>query len=228
MTDSLPDGCHALIVGASGLTGSALLRLLLDAPNVARVTALVRRRLPVDHPKLEQVELDFAELEQRRELIRADIVYCCLGTTIGKAGSEARFKTVDYFYPLTLAMLAKMNGVPSFAAISSLGANADSPTFYLKTKGQLENALKALAFDQLLLVRPSLLTGERQEFRLAERLSLAAGRLVSPLLLGWLRRYRPIAAEVVAWNLLQATRDVGHGTNIIESEQLAARYASRR
>lgn len=215
---------RALIVGASGLTGGKLLQLLLADANIEQVTALVRSPLRFSHPKLTQHEIDFALLETQRELIQGDIVFCCLGTTIRQAGSQAHFKTVDYFYPLTLAMLAKMNGIKRFAAISSLGANADSGNFYLQVKGQLERALLALDFEQLILVRPSLLLGERQQFRPAERLGASAGKLVAPLLCGPLRRYRPISADAVAWNLLNAANCDGPGQHLLESEVLAARF----
>ncbi|MFO1381559.1 MAG: NAD(P)H-binding protein [Chitinivorax sp.] len=219
---------HVLLAGASGLTGGQLLQLLLADHDIERVTALVRTPLPVSHPKLQQQVIDFSTLEARRELVQADAVFCCLGTTMRQAGSQAHFKTVDYFYPLTLAMLAKMNGVKRFAAISSLGANADSGNFYLQVKGQLERALQALDFEQLVVVRPSLLLGERKQFRAAERLGIAAGKLVAPLLCGPLQRYRPIAAEAVAWNLLNAVVHDGPGRHTLESAQLAARYEQAR
>jgi len=215
---------NALLVGASGLTGGKLLDLLLADPDIGQVSVLVRQTLPINPPKLRQHVIDFNELEARRELIQGDIVFCCLGTTIRQAGSQAHFKTVDYFYPLTLAMLAKMNGIKRFAAISSLGANAESGNFYLQVKGQLERALLALDFEQLILVRPSLLLGERKQLRPAERIGAAAGKLAGPLLCGPLRRYRPIDADVVAWNLLDTAIHNGPGQHTLESETLADRY----
>ncbi len=218
---------NALLVGASGLTGSKLLQHLLADPDIGQVSVLVRQILPFNHPRLKQHEIDFNELESQRELIQGDIVFCCLGTTIRQAGSQAHFKTVDYFYPLTLAMLAKMNGINRFAVISALGASAESGNFYLQVKGQLERALAALDFEQLTIVRPSLLEGERREFRLAERLGTLAGRLARPLMCGPLLRYRPIPADVVAWNLLNAAQHDGAGRHILESDELARRFDQR-
>ncbi|WP_137936535.1 NAD(P)H-binding protein [Chitinivorax sp. B] len=215
-----------LIVGASGLTGRALLDLALEDPVIERVIVWVRQPLGIQHPKLSELTIDFNELEHYRSQLHADAVLCCLGTTIKQAGSEARFKTVDYFYPLQLAMMAKMNGIHRFAVISSLGANAQSPNFYLRTKGQLEKALVALAFDRLVVVRPSLLAGARHEFRLGERIGLVLGKLLSGLLRGSLARYRPIPVQAVAWNLLEAIKEDNGQTITLESEILAAKFAA--
>lgn len=215
---------RVVIAGASGLTGGKLLSLLLQDPQITEVHALLRSPLPIDHPRLIQHQIDFSNLEAHRELIRGDVVFCCLGTTIRQAGSQARFKAVDYFYPLTLAMLAKLNGVPRFIAISSLGADADSGNFYLQVKGQLEKALIALQFLQLTLLRPSLLLGERKQLRPAEWLGNQAGKLAAPLLIGPLRRYRPIRVDVVAWNMLDAARHGHEPVKRLESDVLQARF----
>ena len=217
---------RVVIAGASGLTGGKLLSLLLQDPQISEVHALLRSPLAIEHPRLIQHIIDFSNLEQHRELIRGDAVFCCLGTTIRQAGSQAHFKAVDYFYPLTLAMLAKLNGVPRFIGISSLGADANSGNFYLQVKGQLEKALMALQFTQLTLLRPSLLLGERKQLRPAEWLGIQVGKLASPLMCGPLRRYRPISVESVAWNMLDAAHNAGAAIEIRESEQQQQRFAA--
>ncbi|MBB5017139.1 uncharacterized protein YbjT (DUF2867 family) [Chitinivorax tropicus] len=214
-----------LIAGASGLTGRALLDMALNDATLERVCVLVRQPLGIQHPKLTELVIDFNELEHYRSVLKADALLCCLGTTIKQAGSEARFKTVDYFYPLQLAMMAKMNGIRRFGVISSLGADAHSRHFYLRTKGQLEKALTALAFDRLVIARPSLLIGQRAEVRLGERLGLIVGRLAGGLLRGKWARYRPISAQAVAWNLLDAIKS-DSGQQTLESDVLAAHFAA--
>lgn len=188
----------ALMAGAGGLVGAELLRLLLAAEEYERVIALGRRRLEVAHPKLAQVAADFAALEQVTADLRCVDAYCCLGTTIKAAGSQAAFRAVDHAAVLAFAWAAQRAGAQRFFVVSALGADAGSRFFYNRVKGETEDALQVLGFATLAVFRPSLLLGRRAQARWGERVLAALLWLAEPLLLGRLRKYRAIPAEVVA------------------------------
>jgi uncharacterized protein YbjT (DUF2867 family) len=156
----------ALILGATGLIGKKITEQLLDHPNYSSVIILVRKKLSIHHPKLTQqiFNYDFPNLS----LIKADDVYCSLGTTIKTAGSKEAFRKVDYDYVVTIAKAGKENGVNQIAVISAMGANKDSNIFYNRTKGEMEAAIKKIGFNTALIIRPSMLLGNRTEFRFGE------------------------------------------------------------
>lgn len=188
----------ALLAGASGLVGNELLHILLDSPNYNQVKILVRRPLEMAHEKLEQVVTDFDKLDQYANYFDVDDVYCCLGTTIKKAGSQDAFKKVDYEYPLKMAELAKSQQVKNYLIITALGADADSKVFYSRTKGQLQVRLKKIGLTALHIFQPSLLLGERQEFRLGEKAATVLSPAISKLLKGKMKKYKPVEARDVA------------------------------
>ncbi len=195
----------ALIAGASGLVGSCLLRQLLDSPEYERVIALGRRPLGLVHPKLEQVVADFSALEKVTAELNCTDAFCCLGTTIRSAGSREKFRAVDHNAVLALAWAARRNGAQRFFVVSALGADAASRIFYNRVKGETEEALEVIGFPTLGIFRPSLLLGPRPEFRVGERVSALILWLAEPLLLGRLRQYRAIPAEVVARAMLRCS-----------------------
>jgi hypothetical protein len=162
-----------MLLGATGLVGRECLRLLLADPGVTRIVALTRR--PLDDqalwPKLQVEVVDFEQLASRGELFGVDQIFCALGTTIKKAGSRDAFRRVDFIYPLTAAKLGAERGARHFLLVSSLGASAESRFFYNRVKGQLEDALRTLPYPSVTIVRPSLLVGTREEFRLGEKLA---------------------------------------------------------
>jgi uncharacterized protein YbjT (DUF2867 family) len=195
----------ALIAGATGLVGRCLLRQLLDTPEYDRVIALGRRTPDLVHPKLVFVVADFSELEKVTTDLSCDDVFCCLGSTIKRAGSRENFRAVDHGAVLALAWAARRSGARRFFLVSSLGADATSRLFYNRVKGETEEALQVLGFSTLGIFRPSLLLGPRREFRLGERVSAGILWLAEPLLLGRLRQYRAIRAEVVARAMLRCS-----------------------
>ena len=156
----------ALIAGASGLTGYYLLKQLLTDNTYSIVKALVRKPIDMEHPALKQIVWDFENPDP--EDIKADHIYCSLGTTMKKAGSRDAFKKVDYEYPLQIAHMAYENRADKFALVSAMGANSKSIFFYNKVKGQLEEAVKDIPYEAIYLFRPSILLGTRKEFRLGE------------------------------------------------------------
>ena len=211
----------ALIAGATGLVGGFLLRQLLAAPEYDRVISLGRRSLDLAHPKLTQVIADFAALEKTTADLPCDDAFCCLGTTIKRAGSQAAFRAVDHVAVLAFAWAARRNGAQRFFVISSLGANARSRVFYNRVKGETEEALEVLAFKTLAIFRPSLLLGPRPETRLGERVGEVIMWLAEPLLLGGLRQYRAIEAEVVARAMLRCSfGQAGQGVLIFPSDEI--------
>jgi uncharacterized protein YbjT (DUF2867 family) len=210
----------ALLAGASGLVGTELLHVLLESPVYEHVKILVRSPLDAKHPKLEQVVVDYEELENYSIHFKVHDVYCCLGTTIKKAGSQEAFRKVDYEYPVRLANMAKVHGVQNFLIVSALGADANSKVFYSKTKGEVEERLKELGLSALHIFQPSLLLGNRQEFRLGEKAASVLSPILSPLLTGPLQKFKPVSARSVA-NAMYTTAQTNQiGTFTYPSDQI--------
>ena len=202
----------AVVLGANGLVGRELVKQLLDDPRYSSVTCLLRR--PVSHQvvphgtaKCQPVVIDFSRLQEYQGYFSVDHVYVCLGTTIKQAGSRAAFRQVDFEYVHIAAQLARAQRVKSFVWISSVGANAKSGSFYLRVKGELENAILNMSgLAHAAAVRPSLLLGQRQDTRVAEQLGILLAPLFSPLLRGRLAKYRPVQASAVVAQMVRLQR----------------------
>ncbi len=196
----------ALLLGATGLVGGELLSLLLADGEYHQVTVLVRRNLSVTNPKLVQRLVDFDNLAKAADAFGTDDVFCCLGTTIKKAGSQDAFRKVDYTYPLESARLAVRQGAKQFLLITALGANARSAIFYNRVKGEVEEAVGQLPLNGFHVFRPSLLLGDRQESRLGEKIASAVMGPMDFLLAGPLKKYRGIHARTVAQAMLRTAK----------------------
>lgn len=207
-----------LHVGATGLVGRLVLARLLQSSRVEHVVAPTRRALQVTHARLLNPVVDFDALPGDADWWAVDAVVCTLGTTIADAGSQAAFRRVDHDYPLQVATLARQHGATAYALNSAMGANAGSKIFYNRVKGELEDALSALGYPSLVLVRPGLIDGERERPRTGERMALAAPRLLRPLLP---MKWRPSRAERIADVLVQAVLDPPPGRSIVEADRLA-------
>ncbi|MBL8520857.1 MAG: oxidoreductase [Betaproteobacteria bacterium] len=205
------------IAGGTGLVGGHLLAQLCTLPAVKQVFAVGRRAPAQSNAKLKFIE---CALDSAPDLPAIDTAFCCLGTTIRKAGSQAAFRAVDLDMVVHFARAAKKAGATHFGLVSALGANAKSGVFYNRVKGEAEAALMALGFESLTLVRPSLLLGERDESRPAERFGIAVSRVLSPLMIGPARRVRPVDAEAVARTLLHSAQTHDQGIHVVESEQI--------
>lgn len=211
----------ALLAGATGLVGGQCLEQLLETPDYDRVIALTRRPLLIRHAKLDQRLIDFDQLgREGTDFPAADDVFCCLGTTMKRAGSEAAFRQVDFVYVVSLAGQALARGAKQFLLVSSLGANPKSPIFYSRVKGEAEAAIAALSFEGRQMFRPSILTGERAEHRPGERAGIAVMRGMSFAMIGPLRKYRPIAAATVARAMIRVARQAPRGVNIYASDAI--------
>lgn len=206
----------ALVLGASGLTGQNLLNLLLDDPLYARITIYVRKTLEKNHPKLEQRIVNYDGLD---ETVDAEDVFCCLGTTIKKAGNQQAFRLVDLVYPQRVAELQIHAGSKRFLVISAVGTDANSSIFYSRTKGQMEKALITLGYKCLCIFRPSFILGERSERRTAERIGMRISKLISPLLVGPLKKYQAVTALGLAKSMQDAAHRFVEGVHIISSNE---------
>lgn len=210
----------ALIAGSTGLTGGYLLNLLFESPNYNKVISLVRKPTGKQNDKLEERLTNFENLESEISTLRADDVFICLGTTIKKAKTQENFKKVDLEYPITIAKTLKQNRAKQLAVVSALGANSKSKIFYNRTKGQMEDALEKVGYENLFILQPSLLLGNRNEFRLGERIGQKVMCIVDPLMVGPVKKYRSINAYDVAYAMLELCNGDLPVAHKIESEQI--------
>ena len=213
-------GRMAIVAGASGLVGGHCLRRLLASGLHEHVIAFVRGPLNVTHKRLQQRTVDFERLGRMSAFPRAQDVFCCLGTTMKKAGSEEAFRKVDYEYVVRLAESSIRTGADHFYLVSAVGADPKSRIFYSRVKGEAEEAVARLGFAGLHIFRPSFLVGRRPEKRPGEELGIAALRLVSGILFGPARKYRPITAETVARAMIVVSREGSPGTHIYNSDEM--------
>ena len=205
----------AIIAGASGLVGSALLPMLLERGDYEKVISLGRKTLAITHPKLQQLQVDFNDLESLA--LKPDDVFCCLGTTIKVAKTREKFYEVDHDYPLNLAKATKNQGAEGFYLVSAVSSDEHSRIFYSRVKGKLENDLMALGFNKLGIVRPSMLLGNRQEFRLAEYISKYAMMLLAPIIPA---KYKGVEARTVAKAMLAMAKNSETGCSILENADI--------
>lgn len=205
-----------LLIGATGLVGSHVLHQALDDPRITEVIAPTRRTLP-NHPKLFAPLIDFEQLPTDAVWWQVDAVICALGTTMKKAQSKEAFRRVDHDYPLAVARLARRQGTPTYVLNSALGADVGSRFFYSRVKGEVEQGLVASDFASLTLVRPGLISGNRPEFRLGERVAESVLTVLGPVLP---KRWRVNPAERIATTLLNAAIQAQPGTHIISSAAL--------
>jgi len=209
----------ALLLGGSGLVGGYCLQALLESPAYEKVISVARRELRVAHPKLEQRVLPLETLNSL-ELPPIQDVFCALGTTIRKAGSQPAFRKIDCELPLAAAKHTLKFGAEQFILVSSVGADSKSKNFYLRTKGELEDALKSLPFKAVRVLRPSLLLGDRAESRPLESVGISIGRLLQFLFVGPFRRYHPISADLVGRAMVSAAQANGNGYFVYEYDSI--------
>ena len=217
----------ALLAGASGLVGGYVLDTLLDAPDFSRVFAITRRPLGREHPRLANRIVQFDKLESQLKGQTCQVAFCCLGTTMRQAGSEKAFRQVDFDYVLSFARAARVAQAQRFVVVSSAGANSQSKQFYLRVKGEMEQALEAMQFAALDILQPGPLLGFRRELRPREILLTLGMPLLNPLLGGAREPYRGISARNVAAAALGAARSGRRGVYRYTYAALQALAASK-
>ena len=214
----------ALLLGASGLTGGHCLNYLLNDEHYSQVVALIRRPLAVQHPKLIQQQVNFNKLDDCLAGMQINDVFCCLGTTIKKAGSQKAFYEVDFTYPAEIAKLSFANGAEQFMLISALGANPRSTVFYNRVKGEVEEAIASYGFKGFYVFRPSLLLGERRESRPAEKFTKNFFQWFSFIFKWVLQKYKPIESRAVAYAMVELAKEQPLGRQIIGSRRIQTIY----
>ena len=212
----------ALVAGATGLVGSHALELLLADPQWSHVVTVGRRKTSNHNAKLEQRVLNLSELDSVTDLPHVDDVFCCLGTTIKQAGSQPAFRLVDHEFVVGLARAGLRAGATQFLLVSAIGADPESRVFYSRVKGETEAAIRKLSYRGIQIFRPSLLLGDRSEFRLGERIAMLGAPMLPLLLVGRLRRYRPIQAAIVARAMISIAHDAPRGPNVFEYDAMRA------
>ncbi|RMG80636.1 MAG: oxidoreductase [Bacteroidetes bacterium] len=210
----------ALVFGATGLVGGFLTDFLLMHGAYEKVIAFGRRELDIEHPKLIQHVINFENPEEFNDLVRGDDLFCCLGTTLAKAGSKEGFFKVDFIYSYRVAKIAAANKVNQFLLISSVGADKDSLFYYSRVKGQIEEAVRGLDFWATHIFRPSVLLGERPENRWGESVAGRIGKFLDGISGGLLTKYRPIEADVVAKAMVNAAQELKPGVHVYPSDFL--------
>ncbi len=196
----------AIILGATGLTGSELLNQLLGDIGYHKVKVFGRKKLDINHPKLEQYIGDLFKLEEFSKIFKGDEVFCCIGTTAKKTPDKTVYKAIDCGIPVRAARLTKENNIPFFAVVSAMGANSKSNIFYNKTKGEMEEGVLAQHIPFTYILRPSLILGKRNEKRWAESLAITLFEKLSFLFVGPFKKYRPNPAGNIAktmWRVAQ-------------------------
>lgn len=201
----------ALVAGGSGLVGGYLIQALLEAPEYGRVFALTRRPLGREHPKLANRIVVWPRMAEQLKGMTAHEAFCCIGTTRAAAGSDEAFRETDLDAVLLFAQASRAVGVTRFVVVSSVGAKSDSKKLYLRTKGEMEEALAMVGFNSLDILQPSLLLGSRKEMRPLELAGQLLAPLVNPMLTGSRESLRAIPAETVARGMLGAARRGGRG-----------------
>jgi uncharacterized protein YbjT (DUF2867 family) len=211
----------AVLIGASGLIGNFLLQDLLAESSYQKVIILVRRLLPIEHQKLLQIVTDFTDENILKVNIKGDDLFICTGTTIKKAGSKANFRAIDFSLPLHIATIAAENKMKKLLLVSSAGATKNSLFFYPKIKGELEQELIKLPFENIYILRPSILLGNRNEKRLAEAFFQKMMIQLSFLMKGKFKKYAGIKAEQVAVKMVAfAQQKTEQKISVIENQQL--------
>lgn len=208
----------AIVLGSTGLIGSELVKCLSASPRYHSILLLNRRSAGQLPAKVGERIIDFDAPDLAG--ISGDDLYCAFGTTRRKAGSSAAFQRIDCAYPTTIATRLREQGTKRLLLVSSVGAETDAGSLYLRTKGQLEANLIGLGFAQTVIARPSLLLGDRGEFRLGEKAAAGLMKLLAPFMVGTLRKYRPVAVADVARSLVEAAESEDAGVRYLASDQM--------
>ncbi|MBN2807054.1 MAG: NAD(P)H-binding protein [Prolixibacteraceae bacterium] len=207
----------ALVAGATGLVGKQLILELISNNEYQKIIVLSRRELAIKHPKLAVKLVSFDQLDDQEYKERIDVCFCALGTTQKKSGRDGLTK-VDFNYVIKLAQLAERSHIRRFIVVSSQGANANSNFFYMRTKGQMELALKKTSIPSIYIVRPSLITGDREEFRFGEEVGYYLYKAFQPMMNGRFRKLRAVSGLQIARCMIDLAENAQDGYHLVESD----------
>lgn len=210
----------AIILGASGLTGGLLLEKLIVDDRYESIKLFSRSSIKGLPNKVKHYIGNLLELEQFKNDFTGDEVYCCIGTTAKKTPDKSLYRDIDYGIPVAAAKLAKANGINTFLVISAMGANKKSSVFYNRTKGEMEQEVLNQAIPRTSILRPSLIGGERNEQRLLEKIGLVVFKVIQPLFIGPLKKYRIINADSIAQAMLNLANATSNTDVIITSDDI--------
>lgn len=209
-----------VVAGATGLIGGFLLNELENDPSFHSVRALTRKEKQGTR-KINWMLVDYNSQAQLKQVTKdADIVFCCLGTTMKTAGSKEAFRKVDYDYVVHLALAANENKVRQFSVISAMGADSGSKLFYNQVKGEMEEAVGGLGFSELIIFQPSLLLGPREETRIGEKIGTAFSKLLAPLMVGPVQKYRPIHVSKIAKAMIREAKIKADRSRVLRYEEI--------
>jgi uncharacterized protein YbjT (DUF2867 family) len=206
----------AIIIGATGLTGSILLKKLLKDPSFEKIKLFSRSSVEMNYPKIEEHLIDMFQLEKHSDAFNADVVFCCIGTTKSKTPDKETYKKIDYGIPVTAAKLAKQNGIDTFIVISALGADADSSIFYNKTKGEMQRDVINQNIEKTYILQPSLIIGDRDENRFGENVATFSMKIFGFLIP---KKYKMIKAETIAEAMMILAKE-GFSKQQITSDEI--------
>lgn len=213
-------GRKALVLGATGLVGKNLVKRLLERDEYELINVVCRRACGTNHKRIVETIVDFETLDTASEAFAVDDVFCCLGTTMKKAGSKVAFRQVDFDYVLEAGKIAAQNGVKQFILVTAHGANPKSTNFYNQVKGEIEEEIHKLQIDGIQIVRPSLLLGYRQEKRIKEKIGAPILKLLNYLPGKMGKNTSPITASMVAYAMIKIALNAADGFHIFESGDL--------
>lgn len=212
----------AILVGAAGLIGSYCLQELLKDSQYSQILALIRQPLELKHPKLKQLVVNFDYLDKFTKQLKANDIYCCLGTSRKKSPAPEAYRKIEFEYAFKLARITSQNKAEKFLTVSSVGADSSSPYFYLKTKGEVEDVISSLPFKAVHIFRPSFILGEadRKERRPMEAVLEKLLKPFSFLFIGPIRKYKPMAGKTIARAMVTAANNQLRGVHIWEAKMI--------
>ncbi|KZS38199.1 nucleoside-diphosphate sugar epimerase [Aquimarina aggregata] len=187
----------AIILGATGLTGSILLKMLIEDTRYHKIKLFSRKSCGIAHPKIEEHLIDMLQLRDQAEKFTANEVFCCIGTTNAKTPNKEFYHQIDYGIPVSAARLCKTNTINTLIIVSALGADSESRIFYNRTKGEMEKAVLEFDISKTHILQPSLIAGKRNEKRFGEYFFKIVMKIMNPLFLGPLKKYRSIHPETI-------------------------------
>lgn len=210
----------AIILGATGLTGSILLEKLINDDRYDYIKLFSRKKIDGLPKKVQQFIGDILELENFKEDFKANEVFCCIGTTAKKTPNKETYKRIDYGIPVTAAKLSKLNNISTFMVVSAMGANAKSNLFYNKTKGKMEHEVLLQSIKNTFVLRPSIIGGNRKESRILEKIGFVVFKLIQPLFIGKLKQYKIIEAKEIAQAMVNLANIKASEEKIITSDKI--------